>query len=124
MDKRVIVAVGSANPVKVSAVKSVFSKLFTNPEVKGVNASSGVSEQPLSDNEAVKGAENRAIAAQKECSADFGIGLEGATIETPWGMFLTGWIAVADQKGIIGRASGGRIPLPDSVSEWAWNSAL
>lgn len=117
MKNRVILAVGSKNPVKINAVEKVFKKIFKNVEINGFDVASGVAEQPLSDVEAVRGAENRAINAQKAGNADFGVGLEGATVEMEWGMFLTGWIAVADKKGIIGRASGGRIPIPDAIAQ-------
>jgi inosine/xanthosine triphosphatase len=117
MENKVIVAVGSANPVKIKAVEAVFTRLFDRVEVKGFDVPSGVADQPRSDSEAVVGAENRAVLALRQCDADFGVGLEGATLEMEWGMFLTGWIAVADHSGIVGRASGGRIPLPETIAE-------
>jgi inosine/xanthosine triphosphatase len=111
------IAVGSLNPVKIKAVDNAFKKISHNYEIIGINVESGVSMQPLSDIEAVKGAENRAIGALTSLNADYGIGLEGAAIELPWGMFLTGWVVIIDKNGLIGRASGSRIPLPDSIAE-------
>ena len=56
------VAIGSTNPVKIAAVKSAFKKVWPNKKFtfKGIKVNSGVSHQPMSDIESIKGAGNRA----------------------------------------------------------------
>lgn len=74
------VAIGSKNPAKINAVKNVFKD-----EIISVDAESGVSEQPMSDEETIKGAINRAIQAAELGEAEIGIGLEGASSKLPMG---------------------------------------
>src|SRR5207249_9006643 len=73
--RRLRVNVGSTNPVKVRAVANVFRGLFPKrrPQVKPVDVTSKVSEQPF-EVEAIEGAINRAREALKE--ADYGVGIE------------------------------------------------
>lgn len=53
-----IVAVGSTNPVKIEASKLAFEAVWPKRvfEVEGVSVSSGVSDQPMSDQESITGA--------------------------------------------------------------------
>jgi inosine/xanthosine triphosphatase len=111
------VAVGSRNPVKVAAVTAVIQRLWSGATVTGVAVASGVSVQPLSDEEAIAGATNRAREALAISAADLGVGLEGNTVETPYGMFTTGWAAIVDRRGVIGLGSSGRLPLPAVVAQ-------
>lgn len=73
------VAVGSKNPVKIAAVREAFTKVWPKKHFvfEGVAVSSGVSNQPMSDEESFRGARNRAERAMKQIDADFGVGLEG-----------------------------------------------
>ena len=71
------IAVGSRNPVKIEAVKRAFNKAFGECEVIGVSVSSDISNMPISFEEGVKGAKNRAEKAIEKLKADFGVGLEG-----------------------------------------------
>lgn len=59
--KKIIVA--SKNPVKVHAVEQAFGKMFPDEifEIEGVSVLSGVSEQPLSNEETYTGAMNRVM---------------------------------------------------------------
>jgi inosine/xanthosine triphosphatase len=117
MIKPARVAVGSRNPVKVAAVTGVIGRLWPGATVTGVAVDSGVSVQPLSDEEAIVGATNRAHLALAVSTADLGVGLEGNTVETPYGMFTTGWAAVVDSRGSVGLGSSGRLPLPAVVAQ-------
>ena len=73
------IAVGSLNPVKLAAVKEAFSIVWPDTvwDVIGVEVISGVSAQPMSDIESIKGAINRAKISITELEADYGVGLEG-----------------------------------------------
>ncbi|MBH8599572.1 MULTISPECIES: DUF84 family protein [unclassified Thermoactinomyces] len=105
------VAVGSKNSTKVGAVEQAFQNL--NAVILSVSVPSGVSNQPLSDEETLQGAINRAENARKEMDADIGVGLEGGVAETAHGLFLCNWGALTDRNGIRVMAGGARIKLPD-----------
>ncbi|MBT2683976.1 DUF84 family protein [Bacillus sp. ISL-37] len=109
------VAVGSKNPAKINAVKEAFKEY--EYEIISFDAESGVSEQPMSDEETIKGAVNRAIQAAEIGEAEIGIGLEGGVQQTPYGLMLCNWGALA-AKGMDPIISGGaRIPLPDEIAQ-------
>src|SRR3972149_8172844 len=101
------VVVGSANPVKIKATKRAFAKVWPKEKWKvvGIEVSSGVSHQPMTDKDAVKGARNRAKRVLKLENADFGVGLEGGLQEFEGIWFDTGWIVVIDKKGTEGVGS-------------------
>jgi inosine/xanthosine triphosphatase len=109
--------VGSTNPVKVAAVAQVVQRVWPKAEVVGIGVASGVAVQPLSDEEAITGAINRAQQALAGVAGDLGVGLEGNTLETPYGMFTTAWVAVSDRAGTVGLGSSGRLLLPAKVAE-------
>lgn len=108
---------GSINPVKVEAVRRVLQQVWQDAVVTGVDADSGVSVQPLDDDEAIAGAIQRARNALLLMPGDLGIGIEGNTVENAYGMFSTGWVAIIDRAGQVGLGSSGRYPLPDVVAE-------
>jgi len=70
-----IVTIGSKNNVKINAVKEVIVgyEIFSNVRITSVDAKSEVSDQPMSMDEAIKGAMNRARNAFKDCKYSFGI---------------------------------------------------
>ena len=109
------VAVGSANPVKVQAVRHSIQRIWPAAEVRSVLVPSGVGAQPLSDDEAIEGAVNRARAARQALDYDLGIGLEGNTHETTHGIFITGWAAAIDRHEQIGIGGSGRFRLPPAL---------
>ncbi|HMN29476.1 MAG TPA: inosine/xanthosine triphosphatase [Caldilineaceae bacterium] len=109
--------VGSTNPVKVAAVAQVVQRVWPQAEVVGLAVASGVATQPLSDEEAITGAINRAQRALAIAAGELGVGLEGNTVETPYGMFTTAWVAIADRAGRVGLGSSGRLLLPAKVAE-------
>ena len=135
-----IISVGSKNPVKVNAVANVVKRIWPDAEVIGVDVPSGISEQPRTDEEAIIGAENRAIAAMKQAnvdlsrgaesgkdtdlsmnvdlnkSVDLSIGIEGHIKETSHGMFVSGWVVAVDKNGKKGLGSGGYMLLPEKIA--------
>jgi len=109
------ISVGSKNPAKLAAVQNVFN--VYSCEVLSVDVPSGVRAQPLSDEETIKGAMNRAQLALNERKADIGIGLEGGVHQTVHGLFLCNW-GVLQGKGVEPVIAGGaRISLPHEISE-------
>ncbi|MBI5151589.1 MAG: DUF84 family protein [Candidatus Pacebacteria bacterium] len=112
------IAVGSTNPVKIEAVRRAFLKLDPNVRVVGVEAQSGVSHQPRSDEETRKGSENRARSALRLTpKADIGFGLEGGVQETSEGLSNTVWVCLVDKDDHVFFANGERFILPRSIAD-------
>ncbi|MET3196523.1 DUF84 family protein [Bacillus sp. OAE603] len=101
------ITIGSLNPTKVEAVKSVFRHF----EVIGKNVPSNVSNQPMTDHETMEGAINRANNAKSEGNSEIGIGLEGGVIIENDRLFLCNWGALVYENETI-LASGAKILLP------------
>jgi len=101
------ITIGSLNPTKVDAVKSVFRHF----EVIGKNVPSNVSNQPMTDQETMEGAINRANNAKREGNSEIGIGLEGGVIIENNRLFLCNWGALVYENETI-LASGAKILLP------------
>jgi len=81
--KTVIIA--SKNPVKIEAVKIAFEKMFLQEKFEFIGESipSDVNAQPMSNEETLQGAMNRAINAQSKFpEANFWVGLEGGLEKT------------------------------------------
>jgi inosine/xanthosine triphosphatase len=114
---RIIVA--SKNPAKINAAVDGFKRMFPQVDwdVRGVNAASGVSDQPLSDEETLQGAVNRARQAKLlEPEADYWVGMEGG-IETKDGaMEAFAWMVVLSRQR-IGKARTASFQLPPKVAE-------
>jgi inosine/xanthosine triphosphatase len=74
------IAVASSNPVKVRAALNGFARMFPYEqfEASSILVASGVSRQPRSDEETLRGARNRVEEAMKRApEADFWVGIEG-----------------------------------------------
>lgn len=108
-------AVGTTNKAKIESVLTVVRKCFPNDthDVRPVNVLSGVSNQPMSANETVTGATNRATNAMNAVEdADFGVGLEGGLelINGIW--FECGWMCVIQKStGFKGIGSSARFEM-------------
>ena len=111
------VAVGSQNPVKIEAARLAFAALWPeeNWEVSGVAVASGVASQPMSDEESIIGARNRAHAARKLFSADYGVGLEGGLQKIGEHYFDCGWAVIVNRQGTEGVGSTVRIMTPPKI---------
>lgn len=107
------IVVGSTNPTKVGAVRNIASAFWPDAVIQGLEVDSGVSAQPMSDNEMIQGALNRAQASLARTAADLAVGLEGGTVDTPWGMLLSGWVVALDRQGRRGIACAGSLLLPE-----------
>jgi inosine/xanthosine triphosphatase len=111
------VAVGSENPVKIEATKLAFQAIWPEIswEVVGVNVSSGVADQPMSDEESIKGATNRSKAAIEAVGADYGVGPEGGIQKIGKYYFDCGWIVVINKSGEKGIGSTVKIIVPSKI---------
>lgn len=111
-----IVAVGSTNPTKIAPVRTVFSRHFSDVEVREAGVSSGVSEQPMTDGETYTGALNRARRALAAVpGAQFGVGIEGGLEERPYGWFEHSLVVIVDRQERIGVGASGGLVLPDPI---------
>lgn len=103
------VVVASTNPVKIEAVQDAFDSYWPQKfEVHGIGASSGVADQPLTDEETLAGARNRVAAIkQKVLHADFWVGIEGGVQLMESGIYAAfGWMVIANaQQESISRSA-------------------
>lgn len=111
------IAVGSTNPTKVEAVRRILGRVYPGCEVIGLNAPSGVADQPIGDEETRQGSLNRARAALIAGEADLGLGLEGGVVFTPHGAFTMGWVAIMDRHGRVGLSQSPWLQLPPAVAD-------
>ncbi|HSH02914.1 MAG TPA: inosine/xanthosine triphosphatase [Anaerolineae bacterium] len=105
-------AVGSLNPVKIRAVTTAVHHHWPQAMITGVDVPSGISAMPLDDAESLRGARQRAEAAQTATTATIGCGLEGHVYSTPAGWFLSGWVVLHHQDGRQSVGGCPRIPFP------------
>lgn len=111
-----LIAVGSTNPVKYNATRSVLVQVYPAAAFATYSVSSGVPDQPWGDIQTRQGALVRAQAAQDALDADLGVGLEGGVQETEFGLFTCAWCAVVDRQGTTGIGGSSCVHLPDPVA--------
>lgn len=118
MIKKVIIA--SQNPVKIEAVKSAFTKMFSQEkfEFEGISVPSGVQDQPMGDEMTLTGALNRAgNAMAKLPHANFWVGIEGGIEKSSEGeMQAFAWIVVRSRH-YTGKGKTGAFFLPYAIAE-------
>jgi inosine/xanthosine triphosphatase len=117
------IVVASENPVKIEAVQRGFARMFPDSplELKGVSVPSGVSDQPMTDEETLRGAKNRAFNARQAVpSADYWIGIEGGVHETGDAFLVFAWAFILSQDR-NGYARSGAFVLPDEVARLVCN---
>lgn len=78
------IIIGTTNRAKIEAVEEIVKDYphLAEAEVSGVSVESGVSDQPMSLDETITGAMNRARAAFVGC--DYSIGLESGLMPVPY----------------------------------------
>lgn len=105
--------VGSANPVKVEAVRSVMSRIYGSVAVTGVEVESGVPEQPF-ESAVREGAVKRASNALGD--ADLGVGIEAGVFERIDGLFDVQYCAVIDRDGRLTVGTGPGFQYPPRIA--------
>lgn len=124
-----IIAVGTTRAPKLRAVHRVLSELrerfpdflAEDFQVESRSVPSGVATMPLTAEETMRGARNRAASALQVLRGEgvraaLGIGLEGGLVVHEGLAFLHSWAYVSD--GTRGRfGSSGSIPLPEDLVE-------
>ncbi|NCB09974.1 MAG: non-canonical purine NTP phosphatase [Bacteroidia bacterium] len=110
------VVVASKNPVKLQAVQEGFQSFFEGVEVFGIEVESGVSDQPLSDAETLKGARNRAQNAMEQMNdAGFWVGVEGGIEPAEKGLAAFAWIVILSKEK-YGEARTTSFLLPPEIA--------
>ena len=110
-----VVAIGSTNPIKVKAVKNAFAGEDVN--IVSCSASSNVRPQPLSNEETLQGAVNRAKDCLEKTDAQFAFGLEAGVTFLQGQVYLCHWGALVDRQGGVYFTNGPIILLPSSYEE-------
>ena len=111
-----LIAVGSMNPVKIGAVRTVLARIAPHARVEGVAVKSGVSDQPWGDDETIRGAIARGRAARDALHADWGVGIEGGVIDTNGEIVRTcAWAAIVGRDGELGVGGSLSLELPRQV---------
>lgn len=115
------IAVGTLNDAKNNAVENIVKSIWKDAEFYRVETDSGIRKQPLNNEEAIRGAINRAkeamikVNSQYNMTVDYSIGLEGTVDSNKYGMFLHGWVAIVDKSHNIGLGQSGSIQLPRNI---------
>ena len=85
------IIVASKNPVKIESTRSAFTKMFPDQvfEIEGMSVESGVSNQPMGEEETLLGATNRVNKVFRlSPEADYWVGIEGGSKVVGEGMKL------------------------------------
>jgi len=113
-----IVSVGSERASKQEAVRKAFSHYYKGFEVIGAKCESNVSDQPMADEETIRGAINRAKCALSH--GDIGVGIEAGlkpVPETITGYLNTTWCAIIDKNGFLTIGSSPDFEYPRKIAE-------
>ncbi len=116
--KKIIIA--SLNPAKINAVKMAFEQTFKNTamQFEGVSVPSGVSDQPMTDEDTKQGAINRVNNAQQEIpNADFWVGLEGGIDMINEDMIAFAWMSIRDKSGYLSLTRTATFSLPPKIKD-------
>lgn len=111
------VVIGTKNKAKTGAVTKVMSQHFPQVTFEFIDVASGVSEQPMSNEETRQGAINRAKASVLAVEgAACGFGLEGGVYEIDGQMYCCNWGAMALPTGEVYSCAGASFVLPEVVA--------
>ena len=116
--KKVIIA--STNPVKINTTENGFRKMFPEEtfSFQGISAPSHVADQPMSEEETLRGASNRVENVRVlSPDADYWVGIEGGLKELDGSMEAFAWIVIRSKTGKMGRGRTGAFILPNKVAE-------
>lgn len=115
-----IVIIGSQNPVKINATREAFEKMFPeeNFEFQAFDASSGVSDQPMTTEQTLGGARNRANDCKKNFpGADYWVGIEGGLCILDNELHNADWMVIVDSSGREGVSQTASYKVPEKIKE-------
>ena len=108
------IAVGSLNPVKVEAVRSVMERIYGEVRITAVDAPSGVPPQPFGD-QTHRGSLNRARFALG--SHDMAVGIEAGVFEMLDGLYDIQHCSIVSSDGRETYGQGSGFRYPDAIAE-------
>ena len=108
------IAVGSANRVKVAAVRTVMEKVYGDVRITAVDVPSGVPDQPFGD-QTHQGSENRAKAALGD--HDMAVGIEAGVFEMLDGLYDIQHCTIISRDGKVTYGHGSGFRYPDRIAE-------
>ncbi|MEL6624812.1 MAG: inosine/xanthosine triphosphatase [Bacteroidota bacterium] len=112
------IIVASRNPVKIQATQAAFEAAFpqTAIQFEGISVPSGVSDQPMTEEETFLGASNRAQAAWNQPSEiDFAVGIEGGLSEWDGALLAFAWVVIQGKQQ-MGKGRTASFFLPPKVA--------
>ena len=112
------IIVTSHNPVKIGAVRQAFESRFPGQafELIPISVDSGVSDQPMSDDETRQGARNRVKKAQVALAeADYWVGLEGGLDVFDDLLMAFAWMVIANADDRMSETRSVTLPLPPEI---------
>lgn len=87
-------------------------------KVQGISVPSEVSDQPMSNNETLRGATNRVNnVSNLVTEADYWVGIEGGLEEIDGELEAFAWVVVKSKDGKMGKGRTGSFFLPEKVAE-------
>lgn len=113
------IIIASKNPVKKQAILSGFHEVFSRQEftITPVDVPSGVSDQPVGDEETRLGAANRLSAARNlHPDADYWAAIEGGVADVEGQLSAFAWIAIANRQR-TGWSRSASFFLPPGVAD-------
>ena len=113
------IIISSKNPVKITAALNGFKLCFPKEDflIEGISVSSGVSDQPMTEKETMKGALNRLINASKKVTdADYWVAIEGGIQEYGKEMVTFAWVYIKSGN-LIGKGRSASFILPQKITE-------
>lgn len=108
------IAVGSLNPVKVEAVRTVMEKVYGEVRITAVDVQSGVPPQPFGD-QTHQGSLNRARAALGE--HDMAVGIEAGVFEMLDGLYDIQHCSIVSSDGRETYGQGSGFRYPDDIAD-------
>lgn len=122
-----IIRVGSANPVKLAAIRAVMGERFPQAIFESVTVASGVPDQPLGLEQTLRGARNRATAAFAVTpTPGLAVALESGLVPVP--QTRTGYMNLTACAIFDGREMylglGPAFELPDEVTRLVVHEGL
>ena len=113
------VMVASKNPVKVRATHIGCTTFFPHHiwDVQGASIPSGVSDQPMSDQETLQGAINRVNAAKEAYPASkLWVGIEGGCAFQDDSMWVFAWVVLRSRTR-LSKAKTSAFCIPEHISK-------
>ena len=114
------VYIGSQNPVKIECTRIGFQEVFGNVdnyEFIGQSVDSGVSDQPMTSEETLQGAKNRAQNLKLAYpDGEYFVGIEGGIQERDEEMEAFAWILISGNE-LSGKAQTSTFQLPPKIVE-------